>query len=194
MIDLQFDFKEFERAAERIGGAADQLPYAISVALNDAVKVTRQYLIDTTWPKGVTVRDPNFMRAALRMEFATKKNLSVSIYDTLGRAHLAMHDKGGTKQAAGRLAIPTSRVNRSGRGVQASQRPRNLRRAVVKGNFIFQAVGRGKASKLMLMYKLQPSARIKADVPFTRDFTSVMQTEVRRAFVPAMQRAMATRK
>ena len=118
----------------------------------------------------------------------------MSVFDILNRAHLKAHAKGGIKQARGRLAIPTREVARGSSGVRASQRPGALKRKVVKGNLVFQAVGRGKASRLKLMYKLAPSAKIKADVPFFQDFDRFMAEEARLAFPQAMAKAMRTRR
>jgi hypothetical protein len=64
----------------------------------------------------------------------------------------------------------------------------------VKGGLIFQAVGKGKASRLQLMFKLQPTNQVKADVPFRRDFQRFMVEEVRREFPKAMMKAMRTRR
>lgn len=194
MISLTFNLGAFEQRAKELGASIDQVPFALSGALNDAAKGARQILITHTWPGHVTVRNKNFIGAALRTEFANKRSLKVAIYDSLQRGSLALHAKGGTKQARGRLAVPTARVTRGSSGVVKSQRPQALKRSVLKGNLLFQAVGRGKNSKLQLMFKLQPTARIKADVPFEADFRSAMADGVRTAFGPAMAKAMATRR
>lgn len=196
MIDLKLDMSQFQRAALNAGGAIDQVPFALSKALNDAVKVTRDYLITETWPRSVEVRNQQFMRASLRMEFSDKRNLSVSIRDVLGHGNLELHAKGGAKRVVGRAAMPTpaAKAHRGARGIQFNYRPMSLRRAVLKGNLLFQAVGRGKNSKLQLMYKLVRSVTVKKDVPFHEDFATVMRREVSRAFPIAMQRAMSTRR
>lgn len=196
MIDLQLDLASFQRRAQDLGGALDQLPFALSKALNTAAEATRERLAGETWPTHVTVRNKNFMKAALTTKGAraTKGNLKVEIYDRLGRAHLTLHDKGGTKTARTMLAIPSSRVRRGSKGVIESQRPRNLKRAVRKGDLIFQAQGRGKKSKLQLMYKLRRSAQQPADVPFSSDFRRFMTMYIRQAFPIAMRLAMQTRR
>lgn len=196
MIDVKCDFREFERMARQIGGAVDQVPFALAGAINDALFKTRGKLINETWPQSVTVRNNSFMRGALRIEKATKGNLRGEINSSgVGdRGHLALHAKGGVKQARGMLAVPTSRVRRTGRGVIPSQKPRALKRAVKKGNLIFQVVGRGKNERLELMYKLQPMARIKKDVPFVEDFRRSLLAEVRASFPAAMAKAMSTRR
>lgn len=191
---LTLDLTALERRARDFGAAIDQVPFAISTALNDAAKITRSKLITETWPGHVQVRNRGFIRAALSTEFASKRSLSVAIFDKLGRAHLTQHVKGGTKSAKGRLAIPTARVRRGSSGVVRSQRPSNLKRSVLKGNLLFQAVGSGKNSRLRLMFKLQPTARIKADVPFDSDFVASMRSEINRALPGAVLKAMRTRR
>jgi hypothetical protein len=179
-----------------VNGALDQVPFALSLALNDAAKDTRSKLIGETWPRSVVVRNRSFMRAALRTVFASKTNLRVGIFDSLGRGSLALHDKGGVKRARGQLAIPSKRVQarRGGKGVPANLRPRNLARKVVKNGLIFQAQGRGKNSKLVLMYALRAQAKLRADVPFSADFRRFMLQEVERKFPIAMMKAMSTRR
>lgn len=194
MIDIKFNVSDFERRAREIGAAVDQLPYALSLALNDAAFKARDELVTQTWPKSVKVRNRNFIRSALRVEKATKSNLTAAVFDSLGRAHLEKHAKGGVKQGRGKLAIPSSAVMRGASGVRQSQRPLNLKNKVVKGNLIFQRIGRGKNAKLRLMYKLAPSVKIKADVPFVQDFQRVMRREMEEAFPKAMAKAMATRR
>lgn len=196
MIELTFDIRNFGRKAQEVGAALDQVPFALSMALNQAVEHTRSSLINTTWPNHVTVRKANFMNAALTTsgERATKNRLRVVLYDRLGRASLPLHAEGGIKQARGRLAIPTKNVRITSSGVAASQRPANMKRKVVKGNLIFQASGKGKNSKLKLMFKLQPTAKIKRDVPFYTDFTATMAQQVHANFPKALARAMATRR
>lgn len=197
MFAFALDAEDFAKKSEDMGAALDQMPFALSRALNDAADETYNYLIDQTWPRSVTVRNAGFMRWALRTEFSTKYNLVVSIYDNTPdkRAHLALHASGGVKVAkSGRLAIPTSNVMRSARGVAPSQKPAVLGRKVVKGNLVFQGTGSGKMSKLKLMYVLTPKANQPKDVPFYADFQSQMTEASSRHFPGRMMEAMKTRK
>lgn len=196
MLDVKFDIRQFKAAAQQAGGMLDQVPFALSMALNRAVEGARDEIIGQTWPKHVVVRKANFLQAALTTngERATKNRLRVVLYDRLGRGSLKLHAEGGTKQARGRLAIPTKAVQRGSSGVVASQRPANMARKVVKRNLIFQASGRGKGSKLKLMYKLAPRAIIKHDVPFYEDFDAIMRARVQSEFPKALAKAMATRR
>ncbi len=192
---IRFDFSDFERRAREMDAQIRQLPFAISKAMNEAAKVARRTLIEETWPKHVEVRNRHFMRQALRTKFATKHSLRVEVYDQLGRGNLALHAKGGIKKAkSGRLAIPTKAVRLTARGPATNQKPRNLKRAVVKDNLIFEQVGRGKNARLRLLYKLQPTARQPADVPFHRDFADAFRREAQRVFPREMMLAMASRR
>jgi hypothetical protein len=141
------------------------------------------------------VRNSNFIRWALRTKFSTKEDLRVEIYDntTDQRAHLQMHAKGGTKMPRQtNLAIPTKAVRVSGRGITPSQKPRALANKVVKGNLIFQQVGRGKQKKLRLMYTLHPSAKQPKDVPFYEDFGKIMREASAKHFPERIKQAMRT--
>ncbi|GJE45937.1 hypothetical protein [Methylobacterium soli] len=191
---ISFDLSALEQAARNVGAASDQIPYAISRTLNRAVLNAENRLAGETWPSHVTVRNRGFLKAALAPEFSKKDNLRVALVDKLGRASLNLHDKGGTKTARGRFAIPTSRVRRGSKGVVASQRPGELKRKVVKGGLIFQAVGKGKNQRLQLMFKLQSSSRVKADVPLRKDFARFMREEMWRELPKAVAQAMATRR
>ncbi|WP_461326188.1 hypothetical protein [Bradyrhizobium diazoefficiens] len=76
---------------------------------------------------------------------ATKGDLTVEIYDKIGRANLFLHAKGGTRRAkGGNLSIPSSvNVQRtSGGAVRTQQQPKNLRNSFKRGRFIFQRQGR----------------------------------------------------
>ncbi len=194
MISINFDLSEFERAARNIGAAIDQVPYAISLALNESAKIARSNLITETWPTHVEVRNRNFMRASLSTEFASKRRLSVAVFDKLQHANLKMHDSGGTRTSQrGRFAIPNTNVRRTSKGVSTKLKPANLPNSFRKGDVIYQRVGRG-GRQLKLMYVLKRATPVPADVPFTSDFQSTMRREMAARFGPAMMRAMRTRR
>ena len=134
--------EDFERLTSRMDAAYDQIPFALSLAINDALFETKQVLTDVTWPRAVTVRNANFLDWALHIEKATKHNLAGAIYDSTPdqRAHLSMHADSGTKTPRGEaLAIPSRNVARTSGGRVASyNRPRNLHNAVRIKNRIYQ--------------------------------------------------------
>jgi hypothetical protein len=163
----------------------------MSLAMNKAVGDTRRHLIEHTWPQSVVVKNTSFMRAALQSSYSTKRDLTVSIFDALGRASLKLHAEGGIKQPRGRrLAIPTRNVRRTAHGVSQSQRPRNLKNAFVKGERIYQRLKR----RIKVMYTLKASVRIRKDVPFYEEFVEQMKLNIAKQLPAAVERAMRTRR
>ncbi|HLH95028.1 MAG TPA: hypothetical protein VKW08_07910 [Xanthobacteraceae bacterium] len=198
MIDLVIDTRDFELRAKELHAQIDQVPYALALAMNQAAKNTRQALVQGTWPSHVTQRNQGFISRALRTNFANKRNLRIEIYDSLGRAHLKLHDAGGTKQARGRLAIPPpGAVSRMASGaVRKNQKPhaivvntpKRALRITPKGIYV------GKGGRLHLMYAFAPRANQPADVPFEADFRHDMLVELRTSFPAALSKALATRR
>lgn len=197
MFDLTIDTSTFEKRAKELHAQIDQVPYALALAMNAAAKKTKQTLVEDTWPSHVTQRNKSFIGRALQRTYASKRNLQIEIYDSLGRAHLKLHDAGGTKTAKGRLAIPPpGTVKRGAGGVRKKQRPHSIivntpkraLRITNRGLFV------GKGGRLHLMYAFKASANMPADVPFEDDFRRAMTIELRASFPAAMERAMKPRR
>jgi hypothetical protein len=122
-LGVDFDFSQVARRAMDLGATADQIPYIMATTLNMAAENTRSYLIETTWPSSVTVRNRSFMNAALTSKHsrATKGDLTVEIYHKIGRAsHCMPREAPGAPRAAtfrsrrrstcsGRAAAPCGR-------------------------------------------------------------------------------------
>jgi len=195
---ITFDFSDFLAKANELGAAADQVPYALSRSLNTAATNARRVLTDNTWPSAVEVHSRSFLTAALRVDYSTKSNLRVSIYDVLHRANLAGHAYGDTKTPRGaHLAIPPKGLfARGASGIARGSRPRALiastpkraLRVTDRGIFI------GAGGRLHLQYAFASSAQQPADVRFEEDFKTAMLNDVRTSFPAAMAQAMATRK
>jgi hypothetical protein len=194
---VKFDYSDFLRKADELSAAADQVPYALARALNQAAEDAQTVLIVSTWPKSVHVRNTSFMRAALRRIYATKGNLTVEIYDSLHRAQLQKHAVGGTKTArGGHLAIPSSEIPLGSHGVRKSDRPAALIARTAKRALRITSRGIyvGKGGRLHLKYALRRSVPIPADVPFESDFRTAMREGVRTAFPIWIRKAMQTRR
>lgn len=198
MLKIEFDFTDWERQAKSIEGAADQLPYAMSLALNRAADVTRQFLIKATWPQHVHQRNASFIAASLTTKDsrASKQSLAVEIYDKLDRGNLQMQAKGGQRAPRGgsNLAVPASSIPKSSRGVPGNLRPKNLQPDLTfkKGDVLFSKNKRTR--RLRLLYVLKHSTKIPKRVPFYEDFAASMQRELHRTMPMAMAKAMATRR
>jgi hypothetical protein len=131
-MQIQIDMTDVLKLAEQLKVTQDQVPYAMTRALNEATQVTRTYLIKETWPgSGIKVRNASFIAASLTTKDtrATKFYLESEIYDKLGRGHLYEQAKGGVRSPRGRshLAIPSSNVPRTARGIPKGLKPLALR-------------------------------------------------------------------
>lgn len=194
MVD--FDFRDFERAARSLNAFSNQVPFALARALNDSAELARSDL-PQTWAEHITVRNPRFLKAALSTKGtrATKARLSVEIYDRLGRANLFLHDQGGSRKPRGAaIAVPSKALQaaRTSKGVPKGLRPRAIPNSFVKGDVLYQRTGKGKNRGLKLMYVLRPQTRISPDVPFHREFDRIMRREVPRQFGVRLEQAMKT--
>lgn len=195
---IEIDVSAFERRAKEMHAQIDQVPYALALSMNKAVENTREALIQGTWPRHVNQRNQGFIGRALRRgPKATKRNLRVEIYDSLGRAHLKLHDTGGEKTARGKFAIPASAaIKRTARGVPRSKRPaviiantpKRALRVTDRGIFV------GKRGRLQLMYSFRAQTEQPADVPFHQDFREAMTIELRTSFKAAVEKAMKPRR
>ena len=190
---LTFDFSSFKRMADRIGVAAQQVPYALATSLNQSAFQAREDIVGM-WPSAVNVRNKAFLGWALRVVPATKTNLRVEINDHRadGRGNLKLHADGGIRTTRGRLAIPSLNVRRGSHGVVKGQRPVNLKDKFQRGDILYARIGKGKRRKLKLMFTLKGSAPIKKDVPFRETFEASMRREMAQRAPAAMLKAMRT--
>ena len=169
----------------------------MSMTLNKAAFAARKELVTNTWPHSIVERNKSFINAALRVRTSSKNDLSVEIYDYLDRAQLKRHAKGGTKlPRGGKLAIPSRNIKLGSGGVPKSKRPRNLPKdkTFVRGNKIYQVIGKGKTRRLKLLYFLKPQVKVRKDVPFYESFAATMKKEILNNLPQAVAKAMSTRK
>jgi hypothetical protein len=195
MFKVEISYLNAAQVARSLGAAADQIPYALSLALNRSADVTRNLLIRQTWPSAIHQRNSSFIAASLttRESRATKSSLSVEIYDKLDRGNLQMQAKGGLRKprSSGTLAIPASDINRTGSGVPKRLRPANLANSFRMKGKLYTRDGKGR---LKLVYTLKPSTNIPKRVPFYEDFEASMRRELLRTIPLAVEKAMRTRR
>jgi hypothetical protein len=194
MIELTIDTSAFLKRADDLHEQIDHLPYALALAMNNAVENTRNVLVQDTWPSHVNQRNAGFIGRALRRgNKATRHSLRVEIYDSLGRAHLKLHDVGGDKSAKGKFAIPmTGAVRRTSRGVSKNKRPaviiantpKRALRITERGLFI------GKGGRLQMLYAFRARTSQPADVPFEQVFRETMSIELRTSMPAAISAAL----
>ena len=195
MFKVEIGYLNAQQVAASLGAAADQVPYAMALALNRSAEVTRNLLIRQTWPGAVHQRNNSFIAASLttRDSRASKSSLAVEIYDKLDRGNLQMQAKGGLRvpRTGSNLAIPASDIKRGAQGVPKRLRPANLKTAFRKNGLFFTRDGKGK---LKLVYALKPQTRIPKRVPFYEDFEASMKRELVRTLPMAVEKAMRTRR
>ena len=208
-INFGIDFSDFERAADELNAELRQVPFALARAMNDAVEKARSTLIDETWPESINERNHSFLNASLTTSGhrATKQNLSVMLYDKLGRGHLEMHADSGVRTPKGsKIAVPSRAIRRTGKGsIVKSQTPRAIPKSFIKGDIIYSQSGsyiksgsrkeKGQDNrKLTLMYVLRTSTQIKKDVPLREVFEDVFTSELGKAFHVRLDQAMKSRR
>jgi len=198
-LEIHIDMHEIEEAARNMGAAIDQIPYAMANTLNDAAFNTRRVLVEQTWPESVNVFNRNFLSSVLRVEKATKANLSVSIVESRETTTpLKAHAEGGEKVAKSRFAVPMPSYRegkRTSQGLRRTARareviartPKRALRITQRGIFV------GESGKLRLIFTFRSRVRVPADVPFYRDFEDTMSADINAGLLPSLERAMATR-
>lgn len=115
-MDLSFDLREFKRAAKQFGAAADQVPFALSVALNDAAEETQE--AETREIDASFDRSTPFTRKAVGRTYAKKRSLRVEVFiKTIQAKYLGLEVEGGVRTPKKRaLPVPGKgmKLNRYG--------------------------------------------------------------------------------
>lgn len=133
-INVTTNLSTVTKALDAFG--KNQMPFAMSQALNDAAFEVRKDTIERVWPRSITQRNPAFMKAMLMPirgdNRATKRRLRSIVQNhptgTRHKDYLQRLAVGGIKRPNGRsLAIPAEDMPiRARGGVTARNRPRNL--------------------------------------------------------------------
>lgn len=202
-ISLQSNISEVSR---RIRSYRDQIPQATAAALTKTAFDIRQEIVSNTWPQSVNVRNSRFMNAALRVKTATKRMLTATVFDGLGRNYLARLESSGTKVPLGNnIAIPARDVIDQVRGANGAVRKAYQPRALLnKKRFFRQALKSGVdailerpkkgRTPLKVWYLLQPKAHIPKLFPFYQAARRVVDRRFEINFRNAFRRAVMTRR
>jgi hypothetical protein len=203
---LQANIKSYQRL----------IPAATADALNLTARQFRQEIVTNTWPQSVKVRNTRFLNAALRIEWARKANLSVTVYDHLKREYLQRLDKSGVKIPMGNhIAIAGREVKdliRGGGGaVKKAYKPRTL---LDKKRFFktrlkagFDAIverpagkeaGKRKAQRqirgpIKIWYLLEPKGNIPKMFPFYQTAERIIKTNLEKNFRYAFKKEVLRR-
>lgn len=177
---------------------SEQVPFAFSVAINATAFQVRKQIVEVTFNRDFTVRNPSFARALFRTgDKATKRNLMTTVGQVAlrggDRGYIETHAEGGTKVPRGRnIAVPIAPGNvRTSTGrVASTKKPRNLKNSFfrnVKGNTI---LFERKRNKIEAVYVLQKSAPIQKRFDFYEDAMTKATEVFSGALGSAMDRAV----
>lgn len=180
-----------------------QIPFAVALALTSTAK-DAQSEVQKSLEGAFTLRN-NWHKPSnkfgIRVKTAKKTDLVASVHTEAD--WLELHEDGGTKTPTKgkELAIPTENVRRNKRQmIQKSQRPGALRgkRDFVlntkKGRVLYQRRGKGKRSKLVALYNLEPRAIIRKQSTFFEPIERTVARVLQSNFNDALERAYATAK
>lgn len=178
-----------------------QIAFAIAVALTTTAKQAQWEVIHTI--EGTFTTRNNWYKPSnkfgIRMKSATKQNPVASLRTDAD--WLEPHEDGGVKTPTQgkELAIPTENVRRNKRQmIQKSQRPGALRgkRDFVlntkKGRVLYQRRGKGKRSKIVALYNLEPRAIIRKHSTFFEPIERIVERNLQENFNDALERAYAS--
>lgn len=171
-----------------------QIPFALSLALNNTAFATRRYVVEKLYPRAFPgARNKTFARRTFKVGKSTKYRLHADVHDDLKRGFLDNHIHGRAKRPRGQfLAVRTRKVPRlAAGGISKAKRPANLKKSFVadlrgRGPAVWQRHGRG-GRKIKLMYTLRRTTPV--DQSF--DFYTSGERFVARVFPGELERAVA---
>lgn len=132
MIELTVDVDNQSGIAGMIAGIRGQLPFAVSLGLNNIADVA-QRAVQTALHGEFTLRHEAFIENTIYrkpgQDFATKTNLSATVRVDPTRDFLAKFEDGGDKVGQHALAIPIIRQDHPAIIIQRDD-PRNIKRVM----------------------------------------------------------------
>lgn len=199
-IQIRVDAKPLTESLSALGQR--QVPFALSKALN-GVLIDAQAEVVRGVRARFTVRKPDFLRRAVKMvQFANRRTLTAALAVTGPNADVYIqHEDGGTKTPTSSRALAVPReVRRTKRDlITKGNRPRGLnltkagtgpKATIYKGDkrtfairsasgegLLLQRTGRGRASRLRLLYLFRRQAQLQPRLEFG---DTVTQTIVER--------------
>lgn len=198
MIDFQIrKIKDLIPAAE----INKQITFGSALGLTNTAK-EGQTAVQKSLGDTFTLRGNWFAQSSkfgIRVKPAKKDNLKAEV--TTAADWLKIHETGGIKAGQGghRLAIPTDNVRRNKRLIiPRAQRPKALKdkRTFVlqtkNGAVLFQRKGKGKNSKIVALYNLEPKARIPKRSTFFEPIREVVRKRLSVNIRDGIRKAFAT--
>lgn len=158
------DLKRFGRKLKSF--ARRQLAFAVSKAINDTLFDVRRSSVDL-YNASFEVRNRRFIRSALRVKKASKRNLVGHLRDRFEKDWLERQAQGGTKTPRGsKLLVPVA----AKRYAKGTKDPRSYAKSFIgktrDGRLgLFQRYGRG-GKRMRMLFALKDSVRVPKRFPF----------------------------
>lgn len=199
-LDIRSNIREVSRGLDLL--QRQQLPFAISRALNDSAFGVRKRIVSRTWPRAdLEVRNRGFIRASMRVKKASKVKLRASVYDRLGRGFMPLQAEGGTKRprSSSKLAVPINARRTAGGRIRKRDLPSSLRanprafliRAKSGHQMIVERQGRARLP-IRVLYHLTSSAVVDKSFAFYEDAEASSLRQFPRHFERRLRDALRT--
>lgn len=178
----------------------NQIPFALSGAMNDTMFDVRKRIVERTYPAAFEVRNKAFPGRLWRVtKRATKGDLETLLTQTLDRGYIEDHVFGGTKRPTGNtIAVPNQGGLRTATGrIRAAKKP--LRITNAKNTFLMTGKGgekrfimQRKGKELEKVYTFAKQATIKKRFMFYEDAFDETELVFSGHLNDRMSRAIAT--
>ena len=188
-VNINSNIKTFTKGLDNFSKV--QVPNATRSTLNNVASDLRKHIIDVVFPKSFTMRNRGFPKLLFRFKKATRDKLVSSVFQKPidGRVFdvITKSATGGVKRGnRGRVAVPTSNIRLTSKGIRADRRPRtivNNPKGFVKGNKIF--FQKNKKS-LQLLYILKNFVKIRKTFPFEEKSRLFVEKNLEKVFNKAL--------
>lgn len=188
-INVNSNIKSFTKNLDAF--AKKQVPNATRSTLNETAFQLKNHIVKKIFPKSFTMRNRSFPKLLFKFKKATRDKMQSSVFQKTidGRVFdvITKSATGGIKKArGGRVAVPTSNVRLTGRGVRANRRPRqvlNNPKGFIKDKKIYLEKSRGK---LQLLYFLKEFVKIRKTFPFEESSKSFVDKNLKKIFGKAL--------
>ena len=168
-----------------------QIPLATKSTLNDVAFKLKEHIVNKMFPKAFTVRNRRFPKLLFKFKKATTRLLKSEVFQKAidGRVFdvISKSATGGVKRASGgRVAVPTSNIKLTAKGVRANRRPRNVinsGKGFIKGNKIYRQKTKTKTE---LLYVLKEFVKIRKIFPFNQQSIAFVDKNLKKIFGKAL--------
>jgi len=177
-----------------------QIRFGTALGLTNAAKEGQKVVMAALGDK-FTLRGQWFkqsMKYGIKVKMAKPSNLASAVHTAAD--WLLLHEEGGDKRPQGRsLAVPTDNVRRNKRLIiPRGQRPKGLKdkRTFVlntkNGRVLFQRKYKGKRSKIVALYNLEPKVRVPKRATFFEPIGDVVKRHLHHHIISGIEKAFAT--